>query len=55
MDNELNDTDLDLIFADRTRPARKRENGPGAAYPSKRLTHTLLLLLLVLLLLLLLV
>ena len=41
--DELNDTDLDLIFAGRTRPAPKRENGPGAVYPSKRLTHTLLL------------
>ena len=40
VDDELNDTDLDLIFAGRTRPAQKRENGPGAVYPSKRLTHT---------------
>ena len=38
--NELKDTDQDLIFVCRTLPARKRDNGPEAVYPSKRLTHT---------------
>ena len=39
-ENELNDTDQDLLFVYRTHPAPKRENGPEAVYPSKRLTHT---------------
>ena len=38
--NELKDTDQDLIFVCRTLPVRTRENGSEAVYPSKRLTHT---------------
>ena len=30
MDNELNETDLNLHFDGRSHPAPKRENGPGA-------------------------